>query len=328
MSGHQVPILSRRPGPRATGHADHTWSARRTRGTICAVPPFAAYFRVYEPLVAFERARQQHWRRYLSAGRAVPQSHGPRRQRRTVLEALGAGWTRLPRLPDEAYAITDGEATLVCPWDLRIQVAKGALSARRGVPEAIADAFVPPPLTSAAEEAVAEWDAAADPLGDQVQVGHPSGSPLAHDQLLHELVSGWSVPARWFAFVEYDERRVALAPEDRHLRYRTSMARARRRAHRTLSVLRRAIGERAPITAAAESDVRWLEEFHPRSVVELDYGGLAYLMGDRELLDDDSPQVVADTLAALSRDDAQTAGELYSKLIERWRRVQLRERRN
>ncbi|MGA8115033.1 MAG: hypothetical protein WCA46_15310 [Actinocatenispora sp.] len=292
------------------------------------MPPFAAYFRVYEPLVAFERARQHHWRRYLSAGRAVSQTQGPHRQRQTVIEALGAGWTRLPELPDEAYVITDGDTTLVCPWDLRIQVAQSALSARRGVPEAIADAFVPPALTGAAEQAMAEWATAADPLGEQVRAGHGSGSPLVHDQLLHELISGWSVPARWFAFVEYDERRVTLSHEDRHVRYRTSMAKARRRAHRTLAVLRRAIGERAPITAAAESDVRWLEEFHPRSVVELDYGGLAYLMGDRELLDDDSPQLVADTLAALSRDDARSAGELYSKLIERWRRVQLRERRN
>ena len=83
-----------------------------------------------------------------------------------------------------------------------------------------------------------------------------------------------------------------------------------------------------PMTLAMETDARWLEKFHPRSVVELDYGGLVYLMGDRELLDDDSPRVVADTLAALSRGDASAAGELYSDLLERWRKIQLRERRN
>ncbi len=292
------------------------------------MPPFAAYLRVYEPLIAFERARQQHWRRYLTAERAVPQSVGPRQQRRAVLQALGAGWTKLPVLPDDAYVLTEQDMVLVCPWDLRIQVAQGALSARHGVPAAIADAFVPPALTGAAEQAVSEWTTAANPLGDRPAVGSGEGSALSHDQLLHELVSGWSIPARWFAFVEYDERQVTLAADDRHLRYRTSMAKARRRAHRTLAVLRRTIGETAPITAAAESDVRWLEEFHPRSVVELDYGGLAYLLGDRELLDDDSPQIVADTVAALARDDAQKAGELYSHLIERWRKVQLRERRN
>lgn len=303
------------------------WWGRRE--TIGAVPPFVAYFRVYEPLIAFERARQQHWRRYLAAGRAVPQLGGPTRQRRMVLAALGAGWTRLPELPDDAYVITDGEATLVCPWDLRVQVAQGALSARQGVPGEIADAFVPPALTGTAERVMAEWAAAADPLGESVRPGgRGSGSPLTHDQLLHEQTSPWSVPPRWFAFVEHDERRVALSAGERHLRYRTSIARARRRAHRTLAVLRKAVGEHAPITASVESDVRWLEEFHPRSVVELDYGGLVHLMGDRELLDDDSPRLVADTLVALSRGDVQAAGELYSRLLERWRTVQLRERRN
>lgn len=297
--------------------------------SIGLVPPFAAYLRVYEPLIAFERARQLHWRQYLAAGRAVPQVAGPGRQREMVIAALGAGGTRLPVMPDEAYVLTDGEATLVCPWDLRIQVAHGALNAREGLPEDIADAFVPPALTTVAETAVAEWKAAADPLGEAVRTStRATGSPLTHDQLLHEQISGWAVPARWFAFFEYDERRVTLSPPGRFLRYRTPIARARRRAHRALAVLRRAIGERAPITTAVEGDVRWLEEFHPRSVVELDYGRLALLMGDRELLDDDSPQLVADTMAALGRHDPSAASELYTRLLDRWRTVQMRERWN
>lgn len=301
----------------------------RSRDTIGAVPPFAAYLRVYEPLIAFDRARQQHWRRYVGAGRAVPQGAGPARQRLTVLSALGAGWTRLPELPDEAYVIVDGSTTLVCPWDLRVQVARGALGSRRGVPASIADAFIPPALTASAEQVVAEWSAAADQAGGAVRTGsHAAGSPLSHDRLLHEHSSGWEVPSRWFAFVEYDERRVALSEPDRHLRYRTSIARARRRGHRVLSAVRRALGSHSSLARTVERDVRWLEEFHPRSVVELDYGGLVYLLGDRTLLDDDSPQVVADAVAALARNDVQTAGELYSDLLERWRRVQLSERRN
>lgn len=284
------------------------------RGTIGVVPPFAAYFRVYEPLVAFDRARQQYWRRYVTAGRGVTQSAGPGRQRQLVLEALGAGWTRLPQLPDEAYVITDEGATLICPWNLQIQVARAALSARDGVPPTIADAFVPPALVGASEQAVADWRSA----GRGLDAAGPR---------LHEFSSGWAVPLRWFAFVEYDERRVSLTPGDRFLRYRTSMARARRRAHRALAALRRALPD-APMTEAVEAGARWLEEFHPRSVVELDYGGLAYLMPDRELLDDDSPRLVADALVALGRHDLTEAGRRYEELVERWRKVQLYERRN
>ena len=105
---------------------------------------FASYLRVYEPLVAFDRDRQLYWRRYVKEGRAVAPSDGPGRQRTAVLEALGAGWTRLPDLPDEAYVLEADDTLLVCPWNLRIRVAEAALTARDGVPSVIADAFVPP----------------------------------------------------------------------------------------------------------------------------------------------------------------------------------------
>ena len=49
-----------------------------------------------------------------------------------------------------------------------------------------------------------------------------------------------------------------------------------------LSVLRKSLGD-APITEAVEEGTRWLEEFHPRSVVELDYGGLVDLLSGRRL---------------------------------------------
>ena len=69
---------------------------------------FASYLRVYEPLTAFDRERQVFWRRYAREGRALGPVEGPVRQRTAVLEALGAGWTRLPDLPDEAYVLECG----------------------------------------------------------------------------------------------------------------------------------------------------------------------------------------------------------------------------
>src|SRR2546423_1551845 len=116
-------------------------------GTFADVPAnFAAYLRVYEPLTAFDRERQLYWRRYVKDGRAVAPFDGPGRQRTVVLEALGAGWTRLPDLPDEAYVLETDETLLICPWNLRVRVAEAALSARDGVPPVLADAFVPPIL--------------------------------------------------------------------------------------------------------------------------------------------------------------------------------------
>jgi hypothetical protein len=94
-----------------------------------------------------------------------------------------------------------------------------------------------------------------------------------------------------------------------------------------LSVLRKSVGD-APINEAVEEAARWLEEFHPRSVVELDYGGLVELLPDDALDEDDSPGLVAAGLAALSRGNADAATEVYERLVARWRAVQLLERCN
>jgi hypothetical protein len=275
---------------------------------------FASYLRVYEPLTAFDRDRQVFWRRYAREGRAQGLVDGPLRQRTAVLEALGAGWTRLPDLPDEAYVLEWGDSLLVCPWNLRLRVAEAALNARDGVPSVLADAFVPPVLAGQARAIVEDWRSGAKVL--------EHGVPRVHEQ-----IATWGVPLRWFVFVDLDEREIALAQGGRTLRYRTEISKARRRAHRGVSVLRKSLGD-APITEAVEEGTRWLEEFHPRSIVELDYGGLVNLLPTDDLARDDSPGLVAAGLSALSRGDADQASEAYEKLVERWRAVQLLERCN
>lgn len=274
----------------------------------------ASYLRVYEPLSAFDRDRQLYWRRYVTEGRAVAPSDGPVRQRTAVLEAIGAGWTRLPELPDDAYVLEADDTLLVCPWNLRIRVAEAALTARDGVPSVIADAFVPPVFAGLARSVVEDWR---------------SGSRVLERGLprLHEQVSTWGVPLRWFVFVDLSERELILDSGRRVLRYRTEISKARRRAHRAYSVLRRSLGD-APITSAVEESTRWLEDFHPRSVVELDYGGLVNLLADDVLAQDDSPGLVAAGLGAVGRGDAPAATAVYERLAERWRRVQLLERCN
>ena len=275
---------------------------------------FASYLRVYEPLAAFDREWQVFWRRYVREGRAVAPNEGPGRQRTAVLEALGAGWTRLPDLPDEAYVLEADETLLVCPWNLRIRVAEAALTARDGVPPVIADAFVPPVLAGLARTIVDDWRSGARVL--------EHGLPRVHEQ-----VSTWGVPLRWFVFVELRERELSLHDGRRTLRYRTGIAKARRRVQRAHAILRRGLGD-APITVAVEETARWLDEFHARSVVELDYGGLVALRSDEQLADDDSPRLVAEGLAAVAQGKADEATEAYEKLVERWRVIQLLERCN
>lgn len=275
---------------------------------------FAAYLRVYEPLTAFDRERQVYWRRYVKEGRAVATMEGPGRQRTAVLEALGAGWSRLPDLPEDAYVMETEDTLLVCPWNLRVRVAEAALTARDGVPPVLADAFVPAKLAGLAKSIVEDWRSGSRVL--------EQGMPRVHEQ-----IATWGIPLRWFVFVDLSERELTLEPGLRVLRYRTEISRARRRAHRAHSVLRKTLGP-VPVTEAVEEGARWLEEFHPRSVVELDYGGLVNLLPDDTLREDDSPGLVAAGLAALSRGETEAAGEAYEQIVARWRAVQLLERSN
>ena len=149
------------------------------------------------------------------------------------------------------------------------------------------------------------------------------GAPRQHEQ-----VSTWSVPLRWFVLVDADERELTLEPGRRVLRYRTEISKARRRAHRALSVLRRSVGD-VPISEAVEESARWLEEFHPRSVVELDYGGLAAVLPDEPC--------ERGRLAGAGRGGTGRVGQgrrrrrhrrPMSSLVERWRAIQLLERCN
>jgi hypothetical protein len=66
---------------------------------------------------------------------------------------------------------------------------------------------------------------------------------------------------------------------------------------------------------------RWLEEFHPRSLVELDYGGLVHALPAGALEHDHSAADVAEGIAALRRGDGAAAGEAYARLVDRWRSV-------
>ena len=275
---------------------------------------FAAYLRVYEPLTAFDRELQVYWRRYVKEGRAIGTLDGPRQQRTAVMEALGAGWTRLPDLPEDAYIMETEDTLLICPWNLRVRVAEAALTARDGVPAVLADAFVPPILAGLARTVVEDWRNGSHVL--------ERGMPRVHEQ-----IATWGIPLRWFVFVDLSERELTLEPGNRSLTYRTEISKARRRAHRAHAVLRKALGN-VPVTEAVEEGARWLEEFHPRSVVELDYGGLANLLPDDTLQQDDSPGLITAGLAALSRGEADVASATYEQIVARWREIQLLERSN
>jgi hypothetical protein len=99
------------------------------------------------------------------------------------------------------------------------------------------------------------------------------------------------------------------------------MSGARRRTARALATLRRALPD-APTVAGLEQLGRWLEEFHPHSRVELDYGGLVELLTDDELRADGSVADIAEAIVALGEGRGTDAGAAYERVITRWRPLQ------
>jgi hypothetical protein len=132
----------------------------------------------------------------------------------------------------------------------------------------------------------------------------------------------WQVPLNWFVLVSDEERRFDKGTGEvpPMLRYRTPMVQARRRVARGLRALKDAI-EEGPLIDGLVDVGRWLEEFHPRSLVELDYGGLVHVVPAGELEDDHSAADVAAGIEALREGDATAAAEAYGRLVERWRAV-------
>ncbi|MFF9908922.1 hypothetical protein ACF1HU_36630, partial [Streptomyces olivaceus] len=147
----------------------------------------------------------------------------------------------------------------------------------------------------------------------------------------------WHVPLNWFVLVSDEERcfepAEGVAGEGAEepsgagapvLRYRTPMVQARRRVARGLKALRDAMDE-GPLIDGLVDVGRWLEEFHPRSLVELDYGGLVHALPEELLDEDHSAADVAAGIAALRAGDGAGAGEAYARLVERWRAVRERQ---
>jgi hypothetical protein len=209
--------------------------------------------------------------------------------------------------PREAFVLEAGGTVHVCPVQTRLRSWMALGEFRDGLPDALLHAFVPPASLERAEADHANWarSSAAVPL--------------------RILTATWSVPIHWFVAFAPTDREVRLDPAE--VLFRTRMSAARRRVGRSLRTLRRSVGE---ITYVEDlEDVgRWLEDFHPRSWLELDYGGLARILGPEGLAGDRSVEEVGAALDALADGDEATATEAYRRVVDRWARVRDLEHAN
>ncbi|WP_030750405.1 hypothetical protein [Streptomyces sp. NRRL S-31] len=273
------------------------------------VVPYAAYLRVYEPLSAFQEPERGHWARY---ARRPDRPTYQDELRRSLADLLPTPPIAVPVHESGDAFVLEVEGTVcVCPWRTRLRGWQALDGLADELPPPVLDAVLPPVVRRQAAQDYERWLAR-----------NPDARPWIR-------TATWQVPLNWFVLVSDEERRYDEGTADvpPALRYRTPMVQARRRVARGLRALRDAIGE-GPLVDGLVDVGRWLEEFHPRSLVELDYGGLVHVLPAGELADDRSAADVAAGIEALRRGDGAAAGEAYGRLVERWRAVRNRRSAN
>lgn len=286
--------------------------------------PYAAYLRVYEPLTAFAETDRKMWAEYAESrdrprrANALQAEHGE-----SVMRLLGVPPHPAPAQESpNAYLRRVEDRLYVCPWQTRLRSWLAFSRLRGSTPVKLMDRLVPKAI---AEQTADDFD----------RFKRTGGSSSLRT---HIRTTAWHVPPSWFVPFDGNERWLVLGSATlgqdvttatgRNLIYVTSMAQARRRSAKALQVLRRHLGEEVSAALDVEDVARWLEEFHPHSLVELDYGGLVHLMNDDALQADQSVAELSAALTGLDTGQEELAFAMYQRVILRWKSMQLLESAN
>jgi hypothetical protein len=284
----------------------------------------AAFLRVYEPLEAFPADERAWWRAVAAAG-PLTAAQMAAREHAAAIRAL----TALPPRVVTDLDLTEGAAhpagivlqpdgadgrLRVCPVEMSWRALLALEDFQTDIAPTVLPSFLPAAVIDAASATLAQL------VSERSSLTGP-----------HVRSSRWSVPMAWLAVFQPSHRHVdpveaepstrsphhqdqepvehqgleadverprpAVQPAPSS-RYLAPMADARRCVARALASVRVADTTLLPL-AELEDLGRWLEEFHARSVVELDAGGLGRLHGGRGGRDDQdqSTPVLDDSVA-------------------------------
>ena len=268
--------------------------------------PYASYLRVYEPSSALTDG--DALAHEIEVAEAPATTLG-REQRSTLTRIVSSPVPSIEREQAPAvYVLRREGKAYYCPADLSLRSWLSLTALVESIGDTTAGLVYSPEALATAGEDFLAW-----------RRDHPAAVP-------HIRQSTWGVPRTWFVAVVEDERELYDDDGVRTVRYRTRILDARGRlsgAHRLL----RSMLDDTDVLDELSGLSTWLESFDPASWVELDYAGVARLLGD-ELDHDQSARDIHRAIDALRREDFASAGVAYRAFEERWRAVNAFERAN
>jgi hypothetical protein len=251
----------------------------------------------------------------------------------------------------DAYVRRVDDTIYVSPWETRLRSWLAFERFRGEHAAGLAAAFVPPPQAERVTREFEQWKRAGRPLRPHILTStwHVPldwfvpfargerclmlGAPGTGYGAAEGAADGPADPPADDASQEHAGHGPATAAPARTLIYVTSMGEARRRVAAALPVVRENLGDGSGevfLLSAGRLDTlaRWLGEFHPRALVELDYGGLVHLLDDRTLQGDESVAEMAVALTGMERGEVELTVAMYKRLLARWRPVRALESAN
>jgi len=264
--------------------------------------PYVASLRIFEPISAFPAADRLRWEN-------IPADHDTREEEQALaLRRLVAPESPALR-PDGVHILDIDGSRFISPWSTAARCWTALDDFKDSMPSTVTPFFIPPAL----EEVIT------------------SGMESIEDRVPHILTETWMVPPRWLALFLPEERERGYRDGVAYSIARTTIGKALERAKNSHEVVLGSFGE-GIVEEEIENLIEWLELFHPLSMVELDYGGLAHYLdgtlksdGLAGIEDDGSIEDVIFSLAGLAAGDGSIAGEGYNRLVSRWRPVQALE---
>jgi hypothetical protein len=260
--------------------------------------PYVASLRVYEPIDSFEAADQLRWSQI-----AITSPTGWDEQVRSLKRSIT---NEPPNLkPDGAHVLEHEGKRYIAPWSTAARCWAALDDFKYTLPPSVIKFFIPQTIEDSINSTI----------------------DIVEDKVSHILTSTWNIPPRWFALFSPDERLRGVNEDGHFTISRTAISNAKSRCTFTHQAVLGAFGEGAVEGEVAEL-LAWLEIFDQKSIVELDYGGLATYLnnqliehGEVGLEADTSIEDVTSSIAGLASGDGALAGRGYERLVSRWRRV-------